>query len=651
MSIYANDIFNTNLSPKLSTTAQTNQEQINTDSVMKPNDNLSVCIDAYRQNPSWKTSTDFSSVSQNVPTSTSRFSSQSSVLNLKVGNISSDKQNNVVYYRDIFKKAHDESSTYAEAQKWKPEWATWSPSLSSPEDVREVQRIMRYVWVTEEKQECLTCLDWRFGVHTISRLVSCLPWTPCDNVNDDFVYWKYMEEKSDLIIQKEENWKTLCCYEKDANLTAEEIEELKVAGIEACPEEENKCEDPLKWKEDVDWFLPTDPHYCCIEKSQCKTIPWFELNEDWKSCDKLTGASWVDVGWDKNQQICENYLSSISTSWSPVTSIPLCPEPEPECVKKDDIETRCKIEWTTTKTTILEAKECTDIVTNTIVPLCCDNGTPPEKDTDGNYTCTPPVNDCKVQWSYVWFSKTTCCFDNYENANNALKLLKVDKVLVDPNKKDSVTWYMPWVDWYISMLVTPVYANTNTDNFAQNTQNAIDQIDQQIKEDSVNDKTVFEEWVKVCPDEDKDDGCTPKDDEKIDENGKCVCDPTKWCCGIELNTYVPFVCDQDPQNDSGTKRYRCCIQFSNSNQITTDDSTTQVNQLNAFPFLIGGLMKILMVVILVTWFGSVVVWGMMMTIPDQFTNGKNLIIHVVVAMALLWVSWVILFMINPNFFR
>lgn len=49
----------------------------------------------------------------------------------------------------------------------------------------------------------------------------------------------------------------------------------------------------------------------------------------------------------------------------------------------------------------------------------------------------------------------------------------------------------------------------------------------------------------------------------------------------------------------------------------------------------GSLMKILMSLILLVAFGSLIVAGVMMTVPDQYESGKKLIWKVVYAIALL----------------
>lgn len=111
-------------------------------------------------------------------------------------------------------------------------------------------------------------------------------------------------------------------------------------------------------------------------------------------------------------------------------------------------------------------------------------------------------------------------------------------------------------------------------------------------------------------------------------------------CGIKLNTSIPFIGN--------------CIKFGSSNSAGNWWNTTTVNQLNAFPILIGWLSRILLTVILVVAFMTVVVGGVMMSAsgydPSLYGKGKKLIRGVVISIAVIWAAGVILRLINPNFF-
>lgn len=101
---------------------------------------------------------------------------------------------------------------------------------------------------------------------------------------------------------------------------------------------------------------------------------------------------------------------------------------------------------------------------------------------------------------------------------------------------------------------------------------------------------------------------------------KCVACP--W---IRLNTDIPFI-------------WNC---------IPTD------SQSEIFPVFIGWLIKFATSLLLLVGFIVIIISGVMIASGDDESvrKGKEWIRTVVKAMALLWASWVILKMINPNFFN
>jgi hypothetical protein len=114
-----------------------------------------------------------------------------------------------------------------------------------------------------------------------------------------------------------------------------------------------------------------------------------------------------------------------------------------------------------------------------------------------------------------------------------------------------------------------------------------------------------------------------------------VCKPCsdEWvCCGIELNTSVPFIgkCIESKSTDQGTDE-------------------TNVTWETAFPVLMWSLTKILVTAILILSFVLIVIGGIMIATGDA-SGGKKMIIKVVVGIAILGASGVILRLINPNFF-
>lgn len=136
---------------------------------------------------------------------------------------------------------------------------------------------------------------------------------------------------------------------------------------------------------------------------------------------------------------------------------------------------------------------------------------------------------------------------------------------------------------------------------------------------------------------------TAPDGKKLDEkNCKWICDPTKTCCGIELNTVVPFIWD--------------CIEMTSQNDVWSwdNENTSTLNQLNAFPFLMMGLSKILVTVILIFSFLIVIAAWLMMTTgvysEQNYKKGMERVQKVVVGLILLWASGLILKLINPSFF-
>ena len=99
-----------------------------------------------------------------------------------------------------------------------------------------------------------------------------------------------------------------------------------------------------------------------------------------------------------------------------------------------------------------------------------------------------------------------------------------------------------------------------------------------------------------------------------------------WCCGIKLNTNFPGIWK--------------CIE-------TSKDAKT--NPTNAFPTMIWTLTRIIISFVLVGCFIMIIV-GWIMRAWDKPKEWKDLITKVAITILLLWFSWVILRLINPNFF-
>ena len=134
---------------------------------------------------------------------------------------------------------------------------------------------------------------------------------------------------------------------------------------------------------------------------------------------------------------------------------------------------------------------------------------------------------------------------------------------------------------------------------------------------------------------------------KPNKRWKCACEPwykqvdnecvscaTPWvCCGIQLHTNIPFIWN--------------CIKFANSD-------SQWISQVEAFPQLMGNLMKILLTVIILWGFAGIMAGWVMIAAagPDdqKAKKGRKLITNIAIAIAVLGASGVILRLINPNFF-
>jgi len=115
-----------------------------------------------------------------------------------------------------------------------------------------------------------------------------------------------------------------------------------------------------------------------------------------------------------------------------------------------------------------------------------------------------------------------------------------------------------------------------------------------------------------------------------------VCEPCSKagvCCGIQLNTSIPFIGN--------------CIE-NNATDVWAGEEKS-VTWTTAFPVLMWSLTKILVTVILIVSFILIIIGGIMIATGNP-SWGRKMIINVVMGIALLGASWVILRLINPNFF-
>lgn len=110
--------------------------------------------------------------------------------------------------------------------------------------------------------------------------------------------------------------------------------------------------------------------------------------------------------------------------------------------------------------------------------------------------------------------------------------------------------------------------------------------------------------------------------QQCSEKGKKEC--PNWCCWIKLNTNFPFIGN--------------CI-WDSSNE----------NETNAFPTMVWAITKIVMSLILVVCFILIIYAGILWA-SNKPTDAKKWLTRVAVTILLLWFSWAILRLINPNFF-
>ncbi len=114
------------------------------------------------------------------------------------------------------------------------------------------------------------------------------------------------------------------------------------------------------------------------------------------------------------------------------------------------------------------------------------------------------------------------------------------------------------------------------------------------------------------------------------------CDPDK---DIMLNISIPFI-------------GRCIKKDPNAKQTSDDQGNSTVG--NVFPKLMWGMIRLVMTAIYIIWFLWILVGWFMIAAsgadPSLKEKWKSLIIMIIWWLILLWASWVILNLINPNFF-
>ena len=236
-------------------------------------------------------------------------------------------------------------------------------------------------------------------------------------------------------------------------------------------------------------------------------------------------------------------------------------------------------------------------------------------------TLTNLINECPELWGITYY--------NYEDVDNVSCCRKRGR---SPRCENESNWDAEWQvdsewDWAqtetsptpeapVTSSETPTPATPDTNWGTQETTQQSTQCEQTV---------TCNTWAWEMPDPTN--PC------------KCVCNPNVKCCGVQLNTVVPFIWD--------------CIEL---DADSSRGDTTSVNSMTAFPILMQWLMKILMSVIMVFSFIMVIVSWLMMTTwafwkSSGFDKWKTILKNVIISFILLWCSWLILSLINPSFFK
>lgn len=132
------------------------------------------------------------------------------------------------------------------------------------------------------------------------------------------------------------------------------------------------------------------------------------------------------------------------------------------------------------------------------------------------------------------------------------------------------------------------------------------------------------------PDPVKANACNLARCEKQRGPGSAYCDCKYVQKGIPLNTSIPFIGN--------------CLNKTDANDPNSSAAAT------AFPTIMSAATRILITVIMIVSFIMIIVWGIQWA-SGNAGEGKKMITKVAIWFALLGMMWVILRLINPNFFR
>ncbi len=373
---------------------------------------------------------------------------------------------------------------------------------------------------------------------------------------------------------------------------------------------ELKSFNPLKCE---DWYTLTDDNLCCMPTPEC-VAPTITIQGGVSETEyEWSGDLTVKIDYSNNQNWNLSYnFNKIDVNWA---------------INKEDYSTWDKlIEFTITpkdweNQITINVEEWCAILTILDVDKTCPWT---EIQIHRNIDCqlTKDWSDCE---SIIWLDpQPTPWFTGFASLlwDDVLcerwdKQIKFCPDQCTSWKLDDETCEQTYGIWWFSDNTTPSCCNKCPSN-----------------------KKVNEEWDDCV--------CTTSSDCNQswyvfnDETCKCECDPTQRCCGILLNTVVPFIGD--------------CIEMTTQNSISdpSDPNKSRVNQLNAFPFLMMWLSKILVTIILIFSFLIIIAAWLMMTTgvykEQNYKTWVDRITKVIVWLILLWASGLILRLINPSFF-
>ena len=348
------------------------------------------------------------------------------------------------------------------------------------------------------------------------------------------------------------------------------------------------------------WYTLTDDDLCCMPTPEC-VAPIVKIN--WEENKTTYSEDYLDVELDySNNEVWEIILFSEKIKI------------EPDNVLSSDIHA----DEATKKMDFTLSTEWTNSISINI----------------NDWWATLEAEQCP--WINITLAREVPCqnVNERQQCSNSDDFDAPEEPITDYSFLENKICNKNWTDIEFCPCKTPP-ENNNCDKYWTG---------RYLKDDCCNkcpsNKKVNEEWDDcVCT---TSSSCNQSWYVFNDETCKCECDPTQRCCGILLNTVVPFIGD--------------CIEMTTQNSISdpSDPNKSRVNQLNAFPFLMMWLSKILVTIILIFSFLIIIAAWLMMTTgvykEQNYKTWVDRITKVIVWLILLWASGLILRLINPSFF-